>query len=55
MAKVPLKLIEDGFGCSVLRSPYTPYSIYLGGAIDSRGLSFVVKPMAFRDGKMDCP
>ena len=27
---VPLKKIEYGFGYVVLRSPYTPYSTYLG-------------------------
>ena len=26
---VPLKKMEYGFGCSITRSPYTPYSIYL--------------------------
>ena len=30
---VPLKQIEFGFGYILIRSPYTPYSIYLRGTI----------------------
>ena len=30
---VPLQKIEYGFRCIILRSPYTPYSIYLGRTI----------------------
>ena len=30
---VPLKKIEYGFGYTIIRSPYTPYSIYLRGTI----------------------
>ena len=30
---VPLKYIEYGFGYIIIRSPYTPYSVYLGGTI----------------------
>ena len=30
---VPLKVIEYGFGKITIRSPYTPYSIYLRGTI----------------------
>ena len=32
--RVPLKYTEYGFGHIIIRSPYTPYSIYLRGAID---------------------
>ena len=28
---VPLKYTEYGFGYSIIRSPYTPYSVYLRG------------------------
>ena len=34
-AMVPLKLIEYGFGHIIIRYPYTPYSIYLRGTIES--------------------
>ena len=30
---VPLERIEYGFGYIIIRSPYTPYSIYLSGTI----------------------
>ena len=30
---VPLKSIEYGFGYMIIRSPYTPYSIYFRGTI----------------------
>ena len=42
---VPLKYIEYGFGYIIIRSPYTPYSIYLRGIIHP-------KPEA---GNPDCP
>ena len=32
---VPLKQIEYGFGCIIVRPSYNPYSIYLRGTIDS--------------------
>ena len=32
--RVPLKQIEFGLGYNIIRSPYTPYSIYLRGTID---------------------
>ena len=35
---VPLQYIEHGFGYTILRSPYTPYSIYLRGTIYSQEL-----------------
>ena len=34
-AVVPLKQIEHGFGYVIIRSPYTPYSIYLSGTVFS--------------------
>ena len=37
-ALVPLKYIEYGFGHVTLRSPYTPYPIYLRGTIAVGGL-----------------
>ena len=30
---VPLELIDHGFGYIIIRSPYTPYSIYLRGTL----------------------
>ena len=30
---VPMMWIEYGFGYMIIRSPYTPYSIYLRGTI----------------------
>ena len=35
---VSLKYMEYGFRYTIIRSPYTPYSIYLRGIIGFRGL-----------------
>ena len=35
---VPLKQTESGFGYTIKRSPYTAYSVYLRGAINSKRL-----------------
>ena len=32
---VPPKCIESGFGYIIIRSPYTPHSIYFRGTIDT--------------------
>ena len=40
MSIIPLKKIEDGFGYIIVRSSYTPYSIYRRGTIQVAGLGF---------------
>ena len=48
----PLKQLEHGFGYIMIRSPYTPYSIYLRGTTgaDSRGQVWDVAPAGRGEG-----